>query len=185
MDMLALVLSIAIQTPGHIHCPIGDQIVDDGGYAMEYKGIRYATCCDHCGKLFQSHPDRSSLRAAGSDTIGVSFFDPVDGLRVDAAHAEAFAELKGVRYYFHSTSNKSAFEKSPDRFSAYPKTESLVCPVKGDVIKRYHESAGYVDFEGSRYYACCTSCLKLLKANPAKYVASVQANLRSPIVQMP
>ena len=46
------------------------------------------------------------------------------------------------------------------------------CPVmKGSPVSK----SLYVDAEGYRIYVCCGGCLREVQANPAKYVAEMQA----------
>ena len=46
------------------------------------------------------------------------------------------------------------------------------CPVmKGSPVNK----SLYVDAEGYRIYVCCCGCLREVRANPAKYVAELQA----------
>jgi YHS domain-containing protein len=33
----------------------------------------------------------------------------------------------------------------------------------------------FVDYQGKRIYVCCRSCVRILKADPAKYVALMEA----------
>ena len=47
------------------------------------------------------------------------------------------------------------------------------CPVmKGSPVDR---ESPFVDAEGYRIYVCCGGCLREVQANPAKYVAELQA----------
>jgi len=46
------------------------------------------------------------------------------------------------------------------------------CPImKGNEI----DKRLFVDYQGKRIYVCCRSCMKILKANPAKYVTLMEA----------
>ena len=45
----------------------------------------------------------------------------------------------------------------------------LACPVMGDVVVSAAESSGYADYEGVRYYFCCTSCAERFAQNPAAF----------------
>ncbi len=178
--MFTFLLAIAPGASTHVHCPIGDQVVDDGGYPMEYKGVRFATCCAHCGGLFQADPEAAIKRDTNGHTIGIGLFDPVDGKRIVAKSSVGSSEYKGVRYYFHSKANRVAFSMSPPSFSGGPLAESLVCPVDGIEIKRQHDAFGYLDFKGVRYYACSAKCLASFRANPV-----VDLKVTVAAVQMP
>lgn len=45
----------------------------------------------------------------------------------------------------------------------------LACPVMGDVVESATESSGYADYEGVRYYFCCSSCAEQFAQNPAAF----------------
>ena len=46
------------------------------------------------------------------------------------------------------------------------------CPImKGSEI----DKRLFVDYQGKRIYVCCRSCVRILKADPAKYVALMEA----------
>ena len=45
----------------------------------------------------------------------------------------------------------------------------LACPVMGDVVESAAESSGYADYEGVRYYFCCSSCAEKFAQNPAAF----------------
>ena len=50
------------------------------------------------------------------------------------------------------------------------------CPIQGEEI----EKKLYADVEGCRIYVCCKSCLKKVKADPAKAIATIKANGETP-----
>ena len=45
----------------------------------------------------------------------------------------------------------------------------LACPVMGDVVNSAAESSGSADYEGVRYYFCCSSCAERFAQNPAAF----------------
>ena len=45
----------------------------------------------------------------------------------------------------------------------------LACPVMGEVVESAAESSGYADYEGVRYYFCCSSCAEQFAQNPAAF----------------
>ncbi|MDD2519922.1 MAG: hypothetical protein AB7V22_07915 [Kiritimatiellia bacterium] len=48
------------------------------------------------------------------------------------------------------------------------------CPVmKGNPVSSQSQ---YVDVEGYRIYVCCGGCIGAIKADPAKYIAQMQAD---------
>lgn len=51
--------------------------------------------------------------------------------------------------------------------------EQKLCPVMERAIKK----SIYVDHEGRRIYFCCPMCIDKFKADPAKYIAIVDAEL--------
>lgn len=45
----------------------------------------------------------------------------------------------------------------------------LECPVTGEKIASVDKAAGYQDWNGKRYYFCCSMCPDKFKADPEKY----------------
>ena len=45
----------------------------------------------------------------------------------------------------------------------------LACPVMGDVVESPAEATSYADYEGVRYYFCCSSCADQFAQNPAAF----------------
>ena len=55
--------------------------------------------------------------------------------------------------------------------SAAPSQPQTVCPVMGGKIN----TNLFVDAEGKRVYVCCKGCLGKFNAEPAKYIAQLEA----------
>lgn len=47
----------------------------------------------------------------------------------------------------------------------------LLCPITGDDI----EEALYVDYDGKRIYVCCEGCVKIVRAQPIKYLRQLES----------
>ena len=45
----------------------------------------------------------------------------------------------------------------------------LACPVMGDVVESAADATSYADYEGVRYYFCCSSCAEQFAQNPAAF----------------
>jgi YHS domain-containing protein len=45
----------------------------------------------------------------------------------------------------------------------------LACPVMGDVVANPAEASGHADYEGVRYYFCCSSCAERFAQSPATF----------------
>jgi YHS domain-containing protein len=45
----------------------------------------------------------------------------------------------------------------------------LACPVMGDVVESPADATSYADYEGVRYYFCCSSCAEKFAQNPAAF----------------
>ena len=45
----------------------------------------------------------------------------------------------------------------------------LACPVMGDVVESPADATSYADYEGVRYYFCCSSCAEQFAQNPAAF----------------
>jgi YHS domain-containing protein len=76
----------------------------------------------------------------------------------DAGH-EACAHEHGAEHVVAATV-LPAFKDAQGR---------LACPVMGDVVASPEESSGYVDYEGVRYYFCCSSCQTQFESAPEAF----------------
>jgi rhodanese-related sulfurtransferase len=72
-----------------------------------------------------------------------------------------------------SLARKGAAEASA-KPAAKPQT---TCPVMGGKINK----KVFLDVKGYRVYACCAGCLPKIKANPAKYIAKIEARGEAPV----
>lgn len=132
--------------------------------ALEYAGSRFAFCCGGCDSSFAKDPVKASKEAASKGwTFAEGLFDPVSGVRVDSSKAQFKTDAAGTRYSFESKANLEAFIKDMKKYTSAPAKDSLTCPVTGEKLEAYSQSAGYVDYKGARYYACCAGCLPAMK----------------------
>jgi YHS domain-containing protein len=51
-----------------------------------------------------------------------------------------------------------------------------LCPVTGEEI----DPSIYVDYQGKRVYFCCSKCVADFEADPAKYLAKMEEQMKSP-----
>jgi len=160
-----------------------DNAVNNKAAGMEYAGTKYTFCCGMCPGAFKKDPAKYVKTAAESDmVIGTSLFDAVTGARIDLKKAKFSSDYKGTRFWFNTADEKATFDKNPAKYGTTPAKESMVCAVSGEAIADYGTSAGYVDFEGVRYYACCEGCFPTLKKDIASLKANDKVKVTSPKV---
>ena len=182
--LIAAIALFAPQGPSLV-CPTTGEAVAKAASSIDYAGVRYGTCCAGCDGPFKKDPAKAlKSPALKGKTAGVSLFDPVTGLRLDAKAARGgSSDFGGVRYLFASAENKKAFDAEPKKYGTSPAKEALFCPVMKHEVASYAASGGYVDHEGVRYYVCCGGCMDGLKADPAKFVANASAAVKAPVAK--
>jgi YHS domain-containing protein len=139
---------------------------------IDYRGVRYGTCCDGCASSFIANPEAAIKQASEKGVlIGYGLFDPVTGARIVGLPTSPYSDYKGVRYYFKEASEKSTFDAEPAKFTKAPDKEmASFCVVMPDQkLTKETDSGGYVDYKGTRFYVCCGSCFGQIKNNPAKF----------------
>jgi YHS domain-containing protein len=148
---------------------------------FEYQGLRVPLCCAACEATFLSGPAKVVASAASKGWVfATSYFDVTTGKRIDRAKAKFHSDFGGVRYPFASEAGRKTFLASPGGFAARPAKESLTCPVTGTALKGYSAAAGYADYRGVRYYACCAGCLPAMQKDIAAVVAKRRAKPGTP-----
>ena len=90
-----------------------------------------------------------------------------------------FAAGLGVAMLFAGGCAKKDADQGPVGGPSTIKSETApagkaqtVCPVMGSKVDT---SSLYVDVEGKRIYVCCQACIATIKADPAKYIAKLEA----------
>jgi|SRR5579862_3156305 len=157
-----------------IYCPTTLKEVNSPAITMEYAGAIFATCTRSCDAAFMKDPKGCIAKAIqAKKTVGVFEFDPVTGWKIDAAKAEASTDYKSIRYYFASADEKKTFDAAPGRYITDVKSEAYHCPVM-DQDTTSENAASCADYKGVRYFMCCTVCVKMLRANPVKYMSNVK-----------
>lgn len=152
-------------------CPIMGSPANMAGTRVDFAGYRVAFCCGGCSGAFAKEP----AKALASDRVkgkiaGTFLFDPVSGRRVDTDKGTSFVkEHEGMRYFFTSKENMSAFAATPAKYTKRAKQEVLKCPVSGEDIGSYSNSGGYADYKDIRYFFCCGSCIGEFGKDPAKF----------------
>lgn len=153
-----------------LYCPTTGELIEAPGPVMEFAGTKFTFCCAGCDDTFAKNPKNvvESNKKSGL-TIGEFLFDPVTQKKITKEKSKANSDFGGIRYYFESEENKTAFEKSPKTYTAVPEKESLVCAVMGSKVASYSKASDYFDYEGVRYFFCCGGCGPAMKKDPAKY----------------
>lgn len=62
-------------------------------------------------------------------------------------------------------------EKSETNELATASEETILCPVMPD---KKIDRAFFVDYQGSRVYLCCNTCVKVFKKRPERYMKKAQ-----------
>lgn len=151
---------------------------------VEYAGMRVGFCCPDCQKAFGKDPGKYIEAAAkAGKTVAESYFDPVAQKHINFKKAVSHEDYKGVRYYFATAEDQKTFDTDPKKYTMMPKKDSLTCAVMGDPIDGYSKADSYVDYEGVRYYMCCSGCTAPMTKEPGKYAA--KAKVSTPVVIMP
>jgi YHS domain-containing protein len=167
--------------PTPITCAIMGGDAKAGGGAVEYKGVRYDFCCPSCVGAFQANPTHAIMSdKVKGKTIGTFLFDPVSGARITDAQGKATEDYNGVRYLFLSNDEKKTFDAEPAKYVAIPAKEALFCPVEKEKISSYMAAGSYRDYEGVRYYFCCSGCPEEFTKKPADYAKVAASYVRDP-----
>lgn len=167
---LALGLNVALFDEKPLYCPTTGEQIEAPGPVIEFNGTKFTFCCAGCDDTFATNPANVVEKNIKSKlTIGEFLFDPITGLKITKEKSKASSDYQGIRYYFASVENKTAFDKDSKKYAEVPKKESLVCAVMGNKISSYSKANDYVDYEGVRYYMCCGGCGPAMKKNPARF----------------
>lgn len=185
MSLLITIASLAAMSApgadvGQMHCVKMGNVYTKPAEIVDYKGVRYGTCCPGCAAAFIADPDTMIKADRQKDLmIGTDLFDPVSGERIVPKADSPLTRRVTTTYYFVDAGDKTKFDADPDKYMATPKMELLHCPVKDVDIKDTASAGGYVDYKGVRYYVCCTDCLAMMRKDPAKYAANFEKQAKS------
>lgn len=185
--MIAALLSIAVLSGpanglsgGVFHCVSTHDSYPKPFETVDYKGIRYGTCCAGCAPQFERHPDEMIAQDKKLGKLfGESLFDMVSGARISEAEGKFHYDYQGIRYLFASKANEATFKADPAKFTKAPTKELLHCPVFNENIANIVSAGGFVDYKGTRYYVCCDSCLEAMHKDAAKYVAKFASQVKA------
>ena len=145
-----------------------------GGPAVEWAGVKFTMCCGGCDASFSKEPAKFVKAAAEKgNVVGQSLFDPVSGTRVN--DPKITSDYKAVRYVFADEADKAKFTKDPAKYTKMPEKVVLTCAVSGEKISTYGAAAGYVDYKGVRYFACCNECLPAMQKDMSKLSEKVSS----------
>ena len=116
----------------------------------EYNGEAYSFCSGVCKLKFDSAPDHyariANAAAATSDSENNTVIDPVCGMKIDPAKAEATVERQGVNHHFCSQSCATQFRADPVKYlqshpsaqkgATFPQNKTeYICPMDPEVHK--------------------------------------------------
>lgn len=184
MFLSTLVATLTLVAPapqGDLVCIMMGSPTNEKSKALEYSGARYAFCCGGCDTTFAKDPVKAIKAAtAKGQTFALGLFDPVSGKRVDASKSEFHSDAAGIRYSFETKSNLDTFMGAKDKYTKAPAKDSLTCPVTGEKLDSYSQAAGFVDYNGARYYACCAGCLAPMKADMKALLAKGKSVAAAP-----
>ena len=133
--------------------------------AAEFQGRHFRFCSPQCRERFRAAPERfgQDLPIEASKT-GATETDPVCGMVVDPASAEAQVRRDGRVFYFCSSTCHDRFVQSPDRFSTMqsldiPRTQPdfPIDPICGMSVDPARPGAILELPEGTMYF-CCQPC---------------------------
>ena len=152
--------------------------IGDNAESVTYKGAKYSFCCPGCHDPFAKSPETYIRKAVSNrKTIGEFLFDPITGKRIQTKSLSS--DLKGLRFYFSSNKNKRTFDLSPAKYATIPSKENLTCAVMGSKIENPSKADSYADYQGVRYYFCCSACPPKFKGNEASYAKSSAKTLKA------
>src|SRR5512146_2877584 len=111
LTVAALVLGLAGPRPP-LYCPATlEKLTGRSPITVEYGGILFETCCVGCGNPLVRDPKPLLAEAIKQKLpVGVFIYDPVTGLRIDAAKAPEFMDYKSIRYFFNSKAELKTFD---------------------------------------------------------------------------
>ena len=93
-----------------------------------------------------------------------------------AFHAVAvMAVALGAAGLFAMGCQKTEPQAPAPAAAGQPEIAQKICPVLGNPI----DPNVHTDYNGRRIYFCCTSCLKAFEADPEKYIAKVDEQLKT------
>lgn len=179
-SLIALALSVSA---ADVKCPVmPSHNVDVSKAGMEYAGSKFVFCCGGCDSAFAGDPESYLKKATKANlAVGVGLFNPITGNRTTDKSTH-YAVYGGIRYAFDSAEEVTKFNADAKKYTKMPEKESMICAVSGETIADYGVSAGYVDFKGARYYACCAGCLPGLKSDIAELSKNPKVKLTAPKV---
>ncbi len=178
LSVASLALGLSGPLPP-LYCPATlEKITGKPFITVEYGGILFGTCCVGCGNPLLRDPKPLLAEAIKEKfTVGSFIYDPVSGLRIDEKKAPEYADYASIRYFFSSKDEKKAFLAHPEGYVAAIQSEAYFCPVTKHPTT-WSDAAAFADFNGVRYFLANADSLAQFKADPAKFVASVTAQVK-------
>ena len=122
-----------------------------------------------------------------TDDNGVKrFICPVMGSKGVVESNTKYSDVDGKRYYFCCPGCLPKFEANPSQYidqlilpgnvvAVSDEATTILCPVSGKEAQM-NEQFGFSDYDGSRYYFCCSDCKSKFDQNPSKYTKDFENN---------
>lgn len=177
---LVATLTLGLQAPKPLVCPVMGTPVNEKLGSYDYAGMRIGICCAGCDAKVKANPAQTLADAAKKGwTSAQTLFDPISGER--ALKVKATTDYKGVRYAFVSAENKAKFDKDPAKFSKAPKKDLLTCVVANEDINGYANASNFIDAGDVRYYICCQGCLPKANGPEGKELFAKFAEKATPV----
>lgn len=168
-----LALSQAAQAPA-TNCPVMGHPATDSEPKVLYKGNVFGFCCAGCVGTFSDNPESFLKRhAEADDAVGYSLYDVVARTIIPKETKTHNVLHAGVLYRFVTKENAAAFQKEPKKFVAPAQEASSICPVSGETLKP-GKAVAFRDYNGVRYYFCCSECPSAFDRNPSAFAAKAK-----------
>lgn len=160
-------------------CPISGEPIDKS-VSVKHKGKDVYFCCPKCKGAFEKEPAKYAAAVKAQwdalRPLAVQVACPVTGgvinrkISVDSPHGAL---------YFADEAAKAKYQKDPKAFEtklADCYTYQTQCAVMAD---EEIDPTVCVEHDGRKVYFCCANCIKKFNAEPAKYVAAVDAQVKA------
>ncbi|MCG3127945.1 MAG: hypothetical protein CHACPFDD_02818 [Phycisphaerae bacterium] len=160
-------------------CPISGEPIDKS-VSVKHKGKDVYFCCPKCKGAFEKEPgkyaDAVKAQWEALRPLAVQVTCPVTGktinkkISVDSPHGPLC---------FADEDAKAKYQKEPKAFESrladcYSYQTQCAVMAEDEI-----DPTVYVEHEGRKVYFCCRNCIKKFNAEPAKYVAAVDAQVKA------
>ncbi len=161
------------KTPA-ITCPVSGETIENPSKALRYtyKGKTYYFCCKDCLSKFKASPatyrNRKPARAnAQTQATSKSCCSGEKGEQT--AGKSCCGDKKGVAE--NAQSGEKADKNNKGQANS-PQSAKLFCPVSEEEITP--DEAIAFEYNGKRYYVCCSNCRRKFLADPETYAKKAE-----------